>query len=72
MGKAYTNSLQAFEYNYKKGFKVFEVDLDFTSDDELIAWHSFSKTSLKEMGLPEKYATKKPTLAEFKKYKTLW
>lgn len=68
-GKTYTNSIQAFEHNYNKGFKVFEVDLDFTSDDELIAWHSFSKTSLKEMGLPEKYATKKPTLAEFKSMK---
>ena len=48
-GKTYTNSIQAFEHNYNKGFKVFEVDLDFTSDDELIAWHSFDKTSLKEI-----------------------
>ena len=69
-GKTYTNSPQALEHNYKKGFKVFEVDLDFSSDGELIAWHSFSKSSLKEMGVPEKYSTKKPTLEEFKKIKS--
>ena len=69
-GKAYTNSPQALEYNYKKGFKVFELDLDFSSDDELIAWHSFDKESLKKMGISEKYASKKPTLAEFKKLKS--
>lgn len=57
-GKTYTNSPQALEHNYNKGFRVFEVDLDLSSDDELIAWHSFDKVSLKEMGLPEKYATK--------------
>lgn len=57
-GKAYTNSPQALEYNYKKGFKVFELDLDFSSDDELIAWHSFDKESLKKMGISEKYASK--------------
>lgn len=69
-GKTYTNSPQALEHNYNKGFKVFEVDLDFTSDNELIAWHSFGKDSLKEMGISEKYATKKPTLEEFKKIKS--
>lgn len=68
-GKTYTNSPQALEHNYNKGFRVFEVDLDLSSDDELIAWHSFDKVSLKEMGLPEKYATKKPTLEEFKRMK---
>lgn len=69
-GKTYTNSPQAIEYNYNKGFKVFEVDLDFTSDNELIAWHAFDKNSLKEMGLPEKYATKKPTYDEFMSMKS--
>ena len=69
-GKTYTNSPQALEHNYNKGFKVFEVDLDFTSDDELIAWHSFDKDSLKKMGISEKYASKKPTLEEFKQIKS--
>lgn len=69
-GKSYTNSPQGLEHNYKKGFKVFEVDLDLSSDGELIAWHSFDKKSLKEMGLPEKYATHKPTVAEFKSQKS--
>lgn len=69
-GKTYTNSPQALEHNYKKGFRVFEVDLDLSSDGEVIAWHSFDKKSLKDMGIPEKYATNKPTASEFKKIKS--
>ncbi|WP_270839099.1 cell wall-binding repeat-containing protein [Peptacetobacter hiranonis] len=68
-GKRYTNSLQALEYNYKKGFRVFEVDLDIASDGELIACHAFDKNALKELGLPEKYSKQKPTSQEFKKQK---
>ena len=64
-----TNSLQALEYNYKKGFRVFEVDLDIASDGELIACHAFDKNALKELGLPEKYSKQKPTSQEFKKQK---
>lgn len=69
-GKTYTNSPQALEHNYKKGFRVFEVDLDLSSDGEVIAWHSFDKKSLKDMGIPEKYAINKPTASEFKKIKS--
>ena len=68
-GKDYTNSRQAMEYNYKKGFRVFEVDINLSSDDELIAWHSFSKDNLKDMKIPTKYSSKRPTLSEFKKLK---
>ncbi len=69
-GKTYTNSPQALEHSYNRGFKTFEVDLYFTSDDELVAWHSFDKNSLKEMGLPEKYSLNRPTLSEFKSMKS--
>lgn len=34
-----TNSLEAFQYNYKKGFRVFEVDFLFSLDGKLIARH---------------------------------
>lgn len=68
-GKDYTNSRQAMEYNYKKGFRVFEVDINLSSDDELIAWHSFSKDNLKDMKIPTKYSSKRPTLSEFKTLK---
>lgn len=68
-GKDYTNSRQAMEYNYKRGFRVFEVDINLSSDDELIAWHSFSKDNLKKMKINTKYSSKRPTLSEFKKLK---
>lgn len=67
--KDYTNSREAMEYNYKRGFRVFEVDLALSSDNKLIAWHSFSKESLKKLGVSTKYSTKEPTLEEFKKIK---
>lgn len=38
-GRTYTNSRQAFEYNYSVEQRIFEVDLTFTSDDVLIARH---------------------------------
>lgn len=43
-GYDYTNSVEAFKYNYDKGFRIFEVDLLFTSDDELVARHEWSET----------------------------
>ncbi|MGL4335443.1 MAG: phosphatidylinositol-specific phospholipase C/glycerophosphodiester phosphodiesterase family protein [Turicibacter sp.] len=43
-GYPYTNSLEAFESNYEEGYKLFEVDLLFTSDDELVARHEWSKS----------------------------
>ena len=38
-GKTYTNSLEAFNLNYEKGHRLFEVDFQFTSDDVLISLH---------------------------------
>lgn len=37
--KDYTNSLEAFEYSYSNGIKVFEVDFDLTKDNVLICSH---------------------------------
>ena len=39
--KTYTNSLEAFQTNYDKGFRVFEVDLILTSDGGLAARHDW-------------------------------
>ncbi len=36
-----TNSLEAFLENYEKGFRVFEVDLQYTTDGKLVAIHDF-------------------------------
>lgn len=45
----YTNSLEAFEQNYELGHRVFEVDLNFTSDDVLVAVHDWGNEKLKEL-----------------------
>ena len=38
-GNTYTNALQAFEYNYDLGYRVFEVDFDLSTDYYLICSH---------------------------------
>lgn len=40
-GRAYTNSLEAFEYNYEAGHRTFEVDFCITSDDQMVCWHDW-------------------------------
>lgn len=41
-GVAITNSKEAFIANYEKGFRVFEVDLQYTIDGYLVAAHDFN------------------------------
>lgn len=38
---AYTNSLEAFEKNYKQGHRLFEVDVSITNDGKLVARHGW-------------------------------
>ena len=40
-GEQFTNSLDALEFNYSKGIRVFEVDLIFSSDCKLICRHDW-------------------------------
>lgn len=40
-GKASSNSLEALESNYQQGYRVFEVDLTFTADGELVLAHDW-------------------------------
>ncbi len=54
-GKSGTNSLQAFEVNYKKGFRSFEIDLMLSSDDEVCAFSSLDLMD-KEFGLPLRFS----------------
>lgn len=37
--ESYTNSWEGFEEGYRQGFRVFEVDLEFTKDDRLVCFH---------------------------------
>ncbi len=41
-GHYITNTIEALEYNYERGFRVFEVDLNMTSDNRLIARHDWT------------------------------
>ena len=42
-GLPYTNSLEAFEQNYAEGHRVFEVDIETTSDGRLVLWHDWAR-----------------------------
>jgi glycerophosphoryl diester phosphodiesterase len=48
---AYTNSLEAFTTNYARGLRVFEVDLVFARDGQLVALHDWSPDLLRALGL---------------------
>lgn len=54
-GKTYSNSLEAFEYNYKLGYRVFEVDFSLTSDNVLVARHDW------RLSLSQTYEQESPT-----------
>lgn len=41
-GKTYTNSLEALNASYKKGFRLFELDIIKTSDGEFVAAHNWN------------------------------
>lgn len=49
-GRTYSNSLEAFQQNYDKGLRLFEVDLSLTSDGKMVARHDW-RDSLAEMFL---------------------
>ncbi|MDN4079277.1 phosphatidylinositol-specific phospholipase C/glycerophosphodiester phosphodiesterase family protein [Paenibacillus polymyxa] len=56
-GLAYTNAREAFVENYKKGSRVFEVDLMFTSDGHLVARHEWTESFTKQMQQEHEVAT---------------
>lgn len=64
-GYKYMNALEALDQNYKKGFRLFELDIIKTKDNVYVAahdWEHWSKITGYKGSLP-------PTLDEFKKYK---
>lgn len=64
--KTYTNSLEAFQENYNKGIRIFEVDLVMTSDKHLVLRHYWNKNELNKGNLNDKLSLK-----EFKNSKIL-
>lgn len=57
-GYSYTNSLEAFEINYKKGTRLFEVDFGITSDKQVVLTHGWKEHKQKRLNLA--YADDKP------------
>lgn len=59
----YTNTREALDYSYQKGFRLFELDIIETSDGKWVAahdWNMWSRFTDYQGSLP-------PTLAEFNK-----
>lgn len=52
-GKTYTNSKEAFELNYKKGFRIFEVDLILLKDGTVFCAHNNARS---KYGLSKAFA----------------
>ena len=51
LGKAtYTNSYQALEANLQKGFRYFEIDFVFTSDDRIVCLHDWKANFTRTFG----------------------
>jgi len=67
-GLTYTNSLEALQYNYQKGFRFFEVDFEFTSDKELVLIHDWNLDNLNRLFYVEPRVY---LLREFKSFKMI-
>jgi len=66
--KTYTNSLEALNANYAKGFRFFEMDFSWTSDGEMVAIHDWEAAFRKKFIVPEEI--KIPTKTQFLALKT--
>src|SRR5450631_2076103 len=60
-GLPYTNSRQALDGSWERGFRLFEVDLSWTSDGQLVLLHDWGPTVQSVWGAPEG----RRTLADF-------
>lgn len=49
-GLTYTNSLEALNHNYAKGFRYFELDFNYTRDGNLVCLHDWDKVFKKLWG----------------------
>jgi len=66
--QTYTNSLEALNSNYDKGFRYFELDFSWTSDDELVAIHDWNYFLRRRLDVTDE--VKILTNEEFSKLKT--
>lgn len=61
-GKTYTNSIDALDYNYNRGKRVFEADFNYTSDGAIVLTHDYQETSNNLIDFPDDYI---PSYDEF-------
>ncbi len=68
--RAYTNSREALERSYEKGYRNIETDFEYSSDGELVLIHNFKKKTLKELFSIETEEEEMPlSLSEFRSLK---
>lgn len=67
-GYDYTNSLEAFETNYAKGTRVFEIDLQMTTDGKFALVHEWDQYHTKLTDINEWGAVDSQTFKETKLY----
>ena len=48
----YTNSIEALDANYENGFRAFEIDFSWTSDQQLVCLHDWEQSFERSFGLP--------------------
>lgn len=63
--RVYTNSLEAFENNYKLGYRMFEIDITFSVEGEPILLHGWNNAALKKLGLPSAWYENRPTKEQY-------
>ena len=61
--QSYTNSREAFDANYLRGFRVFETDFNWTSDDQLVLIHDWE--ALFEDQFSQSKGAPVPSLSKF-------
>lgn len=69
-GKTYTNSLEALNHNYNKGFRLFELDIIETSDGKFVAAHDWKHWAglthfIGELPVSEKEFLETPILGKY-------
>ncbi len=65
--RRYTNSIEAMNESFTKGFQLIELDFSWTSDGHLVCLHDWNKTASRLFN----YHDKKPTtLKNFKQFKS--
>lgn len=58
----YNNTVEALENSIKKGYKLIELDLILTKDNELVCSHGWSEQTYKDTGIYDKYDAKNPVM----------